>query len=174
MTDSEDLSPDAPEEPARRRRRWPWIALLSVVIVPALLLGLWTAITMSYTYSSGYRTGYIQKLSKKGWLCKTWEGELAMVNVPGALQERFEFTVRSDSVAEAINDLQGQRVKLHYREHRGVPLSCLGETAYFVDGVESVENPFGAGQAPGAAGGGDSATPAAPRRDTIDPPAGRP
>lgn len=174
MTDSEDLPPESSEEPRpRRRRRWPWIVLLSVVLVPALLLGLWTAITMTYTYSSGKRAGYIQKFSKKGWICKTWEGELAMVNVPGALQERFEFTVRSDSIAEAINRLQGRRVALHYREHRGVPLSCMGETAYFVDGVEVLDDPY-TPAVPATPGRGDSATPAAPRRDTIDPPPGRP
>jgi hypothetical protein len=183
MTDSDDLSPEtappaapAPAPEHRPRRIWPWVALLSVVIVPALLLGLWTAITMTYTYSSGERAGYIQKFSEKGWLCKTWEGELAMVNVPGAMQERWAFTVRDDSVAAAINDLQGRRVALHYREHRGVPLSCLGETAYFVDGVRALDDPFGGEGAPGQAPsrGDGSATPTAPPRDTIDPPAGTP
>lgn len=128
-----------PSGRGRSRRKWPWIVLLSIVIGPALVLALWSVIALSFTYSTGYRTGYIQKLSKKGWVCKTWEGELAMVNVPGAMQERFEFTVRSDSVAGAINDLQGRRVKLHYREHKGVPFSCFGETRHFVDGVEPVD-----------------------------------
>ena len=162
MTDQHSPPDDAAPTGRRRwlspRRKWPWILLLSVFVVPGLLLGLWTVIALSYTYSTGYRTGYIQKLSEKGWICKTWEGELAMVNVPGAMHERFEFTVRNDSVAAAINELQGRRVKLHYREHKGVPLSCFGETKYFVDGVEQVDemgspiSPAPGGSAPPGAG----------------------
>lgn len=140
MTDRDDPSGSTPPDRKNSpRRKWPWVVLLSVVLMPALLMGLWTAIALTYTYSKGYRTGYIQKLSEKGWICKTWEGEIAMVNVPGAMQERFEFTVRSDSIATEINKQQGRRVKLHYREHKGVPFSCFGETKYFVDGVETVD-----------------------------------
>ena len=126
---------DAPEQPRRRRRKWPWIVLGVVVLVPALLLTAWTAITLNWDYSSGRRVGYLQKFSKKGWLCKTWEGEIAMVNVPGAAQERFAFTVRNDSVAALINNAQGQRVVIEYDQHRGIPTSCFGETQYFVKGV---------------------------------------
>jgi len=36
-------------------------------------------ITLQVVYSDGERVGYIQKISRKGWVCKTWEGELAMV-----------------------------------------------------------------------------------------------
>jgi len=183
---SDDHPSDAsspPFEAPRRRRRWPWIALVSVLLAPALLLGVWTLITMAYTYSEGERAGYVQKFSKKGWLCKTWEGEIAMVTVPGTLQDRFAFTVRNDSIAAEINRLQGARVALHYEEHRGVPLSCLGETGHFVDGVRTLD-PVGAPGAPGGPGAPDAApTPGAatpptappaapttaPRRDTIDP-----
>lgn len=119
----------------RRRRRWPWIILSVVVGFPALLLAAWTMIALSYTYSRGDRAGYVQKLSKKGWICKTWEGELAMVNVPGAMQERFEFTVRSDSLAAVMNKLMGGRVSLTYEEHRGVPGTCFGETDHYVVAV---------------------------------------
>lgn len=135
------ISPDEPKTPApppRRRRKWLWITLAVLVLGPLLVLGAWTMITMSYTYSSGERAGYVQKFSKKGWLCKTWEGELAMVNVPGAMQERWEFTVRDDSVAQAINAQAGNRVVLQYDQHKKVPFSCLGETEYFVDGVRRV------------------------------------
>lgn len=177
MTDRDDVPPDSPAPaPRARRRRWPWIVLLSVFLVPMALLTLWTLVALTYTYSSGDRAGYIQKLSKKGWLCKTWEGELAQVNVPGAMQERFEFTVRSDSVAAEINKLQGRRVTLHYREHRGVPLSCFGETAYFVDGVRPVDEMGTWSPQPPAAPAppGMGPAPTAPRRDTIDPPSGTP
>jgi hypothetical protein len=122
--------------PRAGRRRWPWI-LLGVVLTPVLLLAAWTAIALSYTYSeAGHRAGYIQKLSHRGWICKTWEGELAMVNIPGAAQERFPFTVRSDSLARVMSKMMGSRVSITYEQHKGVPTSCFGDTEYYVIGVE--------------------------------------
>ena len=129
---------DAPAPARRRRRRWP-LLLLGVIGLPALLIAAWTVIALSYTYSKGDRAGFVQKLSKKGWICKTWEGELAMVNVPGAMQERFPFTVRSDSLATEMNKLMGSRVSLTYEEHRGVPGTCFGETNHFVTSVRPVQ-----------------------------------
>jgi len=122
----------------RRRRRWPWIIAGALVGLPALVLAAWTMIALSYTYSRGDRAGYIQKLSRKGWICKTWEGELAMVNIPGAMQERFPFTVRSDSLAAVMNKTMGSQVSITYEEHRGVPGSCFGETNYYVTAVRPV------------------------------------
>lgn len=133
------LDAPAPARPRQRRRRWPWVILGAVVGLPALLVAAWTVIALSYTYSRGDRAGYIQKLSEKGWICKTWEGELAMVNVPGAMQERFPFTVRSDSLAHEMNKLMGSRVSLTYEEHRGVPGTCFGETNYYVTAVRTVQ-----------------------------------
>ena len=137
MSDEGKLE-DALEEtsaPRRQRRRWPWVIAGGLVVLPALLLAAWTVIALSYTYSRGDRNGYIQKLSKKGWICKTWEGELAIGNIPGAMQERFPFTVRSDSLATAMNQTMGSRVSITYEEHRGVPGSCFGETNYYVTAV---------------------------------------
>jgi hypothetical protein len=135
-TGGEAVAPvDAPVAPRRRRRKWPWIVVGIFVVLPLVLLTAWTAITLNWAYSSGTRTGYVQKFSKKGWLCKTWEGEIAMVNVPGAMQERFEFTVRNDSLASLINRYQGQRVVIEYDQHLGIPSSCFGDTQYFVRGV---------------------------------------
>ena len=133
----DDVALDAPAS-RKRRRRWPWL-LGAVIGLPALLIAAWTVIALSYTYSEGDRAGYIQKLSKKGWICKTWEGELAMVNLPGAMQERFPFTVRSDSLATVMNSLMGSRVSLTYEEHRGVPGTCFGETNHYVTSVRTVE-----------------------------------
>lgn len=133
-----DVPLDAPAPKHSRRRRWPWLVLGAVVGLPALLIAAWTVIALSYTYSRGDRAGYVQKLSKKGWICKTWEGELAMVNVPGAMQERFPFTVRSDSLATVMNGLMGSQVSVTYDEHRGLPGSCFGETNYFVTSVRPV------------------------------------
>ena len=126
---------------ARRRWKWPLILLVVFVAVPALLFTAWSWISLTYTYSSGERAGYVQKFSDKGWICKTWEGELSMVNVPGAAQERWVFSVRNDSVAKRIHDLMGTKVALSYEEHRGVPTSCFGDTQYFVTGVRQVAAP---------------------------------
>ena len=97
-----------------------------------LVLGLWTLITLNYTYSTGERAGYVQKISEKGWICKTWEGEIAMANLPGAMPEIFAFSVRDDAIAEQISRLAGQRVSLTYDEHPGIPTSCFGDTPYFI------------------------------------------
>jgi hypothetical protein len=136
MTDEGQHDASDASSTARGRRRWPWI-LGGVLLTPVLLLAAWTAIALSYTYSeAGHRAGYIQKLSHRGWICKTWEGELAMVNLPGAAQERFPFTVRSDSLARVMSKLMGSRVSITYEQHKGVPTSCFGDTEYYVIGVE--------------------------------------
>nr|HRC88078.1 hypothetical protein [Thermoanaerobaculia bacterium] len=81
-----------------------------------------------------------QKFSRKGWVCKTWEGELAMVNLPGTAPEIFRFSVRNDAVAEKINQALGNRVVLSYQQHLGLPTDCFGETSYFVVDVRPATN----------------------------------
>jgi len=115
------------------------LIIAAVLIVPALLFALYTWTALTWSYSSGERAGYVQKFSKKGWLCKTWEGELAMVSIPGTMSEKFFFTVRHDSIAARINQSMGKRVKLTYKQHIGIPTSCFGETEYFVADVQVVE-----------------------------------
>ena len=133
-----DLEPSGPPPaPRRGRRRWPWI-VAAVALTPVVLLALWMIIALNYSYSSGERAGYVQKFSKKGWVCKTWEGELAMVNIPGALQERWQFTVRNDSIAQLITRSMGKQVTLSYDQHVKVPTSCFGDTPYFVTNVHNV------------------------------------
>jgi hypothetical protein len=122
-----------------KRRRWPYILFGVVILLPALTLAVWTTIALSWSYSRGERAGFIQKFSQKGWVCKTWEGEIAMVNMPGAAQERFAFSVRDDSVASQITHLMGSRVALVYEQHKGLPGSCFGETEYFVTAVKAVQ-----------------------------------
>jgi len=141
MADDIDREPVTPERPLtpvppRRGRRWLWRILAVLILGPVIVIGLWVAITLNYTFSSGERAGYVQKFSKKGWICKTWEGELAMVNVPGAAQERFPFTVRSDSLAAVMSKMMGSRVSITYEQHKGVPTSCFGDTEYYVVAVE--------------------------------------
>jgi hypothetical protein len=112
------------------------LMLLTGVLAAAAV---WTWISLSYSFSDGERAGYVQKFSHKGWVCKTWEGELALVNLPGAMPEIFAFTVRDDTVAKQIQSLVGRRVALTYEQHVGVPSSCFGDTAYFVTKVRAID-----------------------------------
>jgi hypothetical protein len=107
--------------------------LTLTVILLCLLAAGWVWLTLHWTYSEGERTGYVQKFSKKGWVCKTWEGEIALVTMPGAIPEKFEFTVQDEAIAARINTASGKRMVLHYRQHKFIPSSCFGDTEYFVD-----------------------------------------
>lgn len=125
--------------PRRRGCGKPALILLLVALVAAGLFALYVWAALSYDYSEGERAGFIQKFSRKGWVCKTWEGELAMVNLPGTMPELFRFSVRDDAVAKRINDSMGQRVTLHYEQHIGIPTSCFGETDYYVTEVRTAK-----------------------------------
>jgi hypothetical protein len=114
-------------------------ALLAIAVA-AVAAAAYFWLVLTWNYSTGERAGWIQKFSQKGWICKTWEGEMAMVTMPGTAQEKFLFTVRSDDVAAQINKVMGKRVSLHYQEKVGLPTSCFGETRHFVDGVVAVED----------------------------------
>ena len=122
----------------KRKGSWKITAVLFLVVLPLAAFALWVTIALSYSYSTGERSGYVQKLSKKGWVCKTQEGELALVNGPNVNPEIFHFTVRDDSVAAQIGALAGKQVKLSYDQHVGLPTSCFGETQYFVKSVEGI------------------------------------
>jgi hypothetical protein len=152
MADDEEPRPDpiepSPEgarvepvdaRPSFVRRHWGKLLVAAVILVPALVFTIWAGIALSYSYSDGNRVGYVQKLSRKGWLCKTWEGELQISNIPGSAPILFQFSVRSDSVARAIEALAGRQVQIHYQQHVGVPSNCFGETEYFVDAVRAVQ-----------------------------------
>lgn len=106
------------------------IALLVLVLLAAVYF--WAV--LSWSYSTGERAGWVQKLSDKGWLCKTWEGELALVSLPGSVPEKFYFTIRDDAVAEQLVQVMGKRVSLHYEEKVGLPTNCFGDTRHFVTG----------------------------------------
>jgi hypothetical protein len=106
-----------------------------------LLLGAgWMYFAWNWSYSQGERAGWVQKFSEKGWLCKTWEGEVALVSMPGAIPEKFEFTVMNDEVAKEINRFIGRRVSMHYEQKVGLPTTCFGETRYYVTRVSLVDD----------------------------------
>jgi hypothetical protein len=122
-------------------RRWISLAVLVLVVLPLVGFGAWAWITLHFSYSSGERAGYVQKISRKGWICKTWEGELSMPTQPGIVPQVFVFTVPDDSVAQRISKSAGKRVTLRYEQHRGVPTTCFGETQYFVTDVQVHPDP---------------------------------
>ena len=113
--------------------------LVGLLVVVVLGLVGFTWITLHWSYSEGERAGYVQKLSKKGFVCKTWEGEMAMVTMPGTVAEKFLFTVPSDAIAARLNASVGKRMALHYQQHKWIPTSCFGETEYFVTEVRVME-----------------------------------
>jgi len=112
--------------------------LTIVIVVPIVAFTIYTWSALHYSYSTGERAGFLQKISKKGWICKTWEGEIQLAAIPGSMPEKFSFTVRSDSIAEVLNKLNGERVVVTYEQHKGLPTSCFGDTEYFVVGARPV------------------------------------
>ena len=109
------------------------------LLIPIALFALYTWASLTWVYSSGERAGYVQKLSQKGWLCKTYEGELVLVSMPGTQAEKFFFTVINKDIAKKINESIGKRVRLLYEEHKGIPTDCFGESSYFVQEVHLLE-----------------------------------
>jgi hypothetical protein len=116
-----------------------WSIVLAVLVLPIVLLVLYLWVVLSWSYSEGERAGILQKISRKGWICKTFEGELAISIVPGVTPVIWDFSVRDENLVRAMEAALGKRVALHYSEHRGLPTSCFGETAYFVNGLRVVE-----------------------------------
>ncbi len=116
------------------------LKLALFVATVLLLVVAWFVFAWHWSYSEGERAGWVQKFSRKGWVCKTWEGELALVSLPGtSTVEKFYFTVHDEATAAAIAKVMGKRVNLHYGEKVGLPTSCFGETRYFVTGVTPVD-----------------------------------
>jgi hypothetical protein len=134
-TPAEETRPAPAPVRVKKKRHTVVFVLLGIVLIPAVVFALWAWVSLGYAYAAGERAGYVQKISEKGWLCKTWEGELAMANLPGTMPQIFAFTVRNDSIAHVIEQNAGKQVSLTYEQHRGVPTSCFGETEYFVTAV---------------------------------------
>lgn len=105
----------------------------AILIILGVLFSAYTWLALTWSYSDGQRAGYVQKFSRKGWICKTWEGELLLTTLPGVVPEKFEFTVRDDAVAAQLAADAGRRVVLSYSQHKGVPGACFGDTEYYID-----------------------------------------
>jgi hypothetical protein len=128
-----------PAGPARRRGFVFW--LVALLLVAAVLLTLYTLFMLSWSYSEGERAGVLQKFSRRGWICKTYEGELAMYVVGGVAPQIWNFSVRDQSVAARLHDSVGHQVRLRYTEHPGLPTTCFAETGYFVEDFTVVDSP---------------------------------
>ncbi|HEY5544732.1 MAG TPA: hypothetical protein VIK50_01650 [Gemmatimonadaceae bacterium] len=133
--------PAAPVEPRRSflRRHWGKMTISMLILIPVATFSVWAAIALAFDFSTGERVGWVQKLSRRGWLCKTWEGELQMSNIPGSAPILFQFSVPADSIAGVIESAAGRKVALYYEQHIGVPTTCFGETQYFVSKVRILE-----------------------------------
>jgi hypothetical protein len=115
--------------------RFAFRTLVGLVLTVIVALGGYLLFTYHFTYSKGESVGYVQKLSYKGWICKTWEGEqVRALSVVPAIPEKFAFTVRDVAIADQINAHIGQKVVIEYEQHRGLP-SCFGETEHFITKV---------------------------------------
>ena len=137
----DSAAPAADPRPLRqsfKRRHWGKLLLLTLVMFPVVAFAVWSAVTLNWTYSEGVRPGYVQKVSKKGYLCKTWEGVL-YTDLKGFRADSFLFTVRSDSIAHLLQSLSGRQVSLNYQQHVKVPSSCFGDSEYFVSGVHELK-----------------------------------
>ena len=158
--------------PAPRRRG----GFIITLLVLAAIAVVYFLVVLNWSYASGERAGWVQKLSKKGWLCKTWEGELALVSLPGSTPEKFPFTVWDDAVADEINKVMGKRVALHYEEKVGLPTTCFGETRHYVSGVRVQDDiPLAPGvTVPGQSGALPEAVPAPQPASTPPAPASAP
>jgi hypothetical protein len=129
-----------PPPPPKKKTRWS-LVLASIILIPLLLVGIYTFFVLSWSYSDGDRAGALRKFSRKGWLCKTYEGEMVLEPVNVANPQVWAFTVRDEAVVQQLSQAIGQRVQLHYTEHKGVPTTCFGETQFYVDAVHLTDTP---------------------------------
>jgi len=127
----------AAQPPVPKKRRFKWKRYVAIVfLIPILLFVLYGWSALTFAYGRGVRSGYVQHIAKEGWVCKTWEGELAMANLPGTMPQIFHFTVRDEAVAKQIEANMGKRMSLTFEEHRGVPTSCFGDTEFYVTSAQ--------------------------------------
>lgn len=147
-----------------RLGRWFFILLLLIVVGT----GLWTWLTLAWAYAEGERAGVLQKFARRGWLCKTQEGEIALYYGGGQYMgagispQLWDFSVRDKSVAAELSKAVGHRVQLHYTEHPGIPTSCFAETRFLVDRVTVTDNEPGSAPPPAAPASPPVGTPTSP------------
>ena len=136
---AQEITKPMPKQASGFKKFVRWFIFILIVVLS--LFGYWK---YYYTYSEGYRSGLLQKLSHKGNIFKTYEGELVQrsivsTNNVGIASEKFYFSVAIDSVAKAMQNFEGKNVKLHYQQKNGT-LPWRGESEYIVDAIEIDNN----------------------------------
>lgn len=134
--DSREADPISPRQ-SFKRKHWGKLLLISIAMLPVLVFAVWSIVTLNWTYSEGPRPGYVQKIARKGFVCKTWEG-IMYPELAGFRADSFQFTVRNDSIAHLLQNMIGKHVSLEYQQHIGVPTSCFGDSQYFIVGVREL------------------------------------
>lgn len=136
---AQEIAKPMPKQASGFKKFVRWFIFILIVVLG--LFGYWK---YYYTYSEGYRSGLLQKLSHKGNIFKTYEGELVQRSIVsttnvGIASEKFYFSVAIDSVAKAMQNFEGKNVKLHYQQKNGT-LPWRGESEYIVDAIEIDNN----------------------------------
>lgn len=109
------------------------LAILIVVIM--LAFAGWYAFIYYASYSEGTRSGELIKFSNKGFIIKTWEGEISQ-GISGAQIFKFSVEDNKKEIISKLEKYQGRYVKLKYKE-RFAKISWLGDTKYFI--IDAVE-----------------------------------
>ena len=105
-----------------------------------LLTSAYFAFVYYASYSEGVRSGELIKFSSKGYVFKTWEGEISQ-GISGAQIFKFSVLDNNEKVIEGLKELQGQYVKVSYIErYRTFP--WWGDTNYFITEVRKDVSPF--------------------------------
>lgn len=128
------------ESTIRPRPRRVGRILLLILLVVILLSALWIWVALNWAYSDGERAGVLQKFSRKGWICKTYEGELALYVVGGVAPQIWYFSTRDPKLAEQLRQAVGKQIRIHYSEHRGIPTQCFADTPYFAESFTIVDS----------------------------------
>ena len=136
MADVQPLAPKPIKKASGFKKFMRWLMCICIV-----MLVVWFWWKYYFTYSDGYRSGLLQKMSHKGNIFKTYEGELVQRSVVstggvGIASEKFFFSVEEDSVAKRLQSFEGKNVKLHYKQMNGT-LPWRGDSEYIVDGVDA-------------------------------------
>ncbi len=113
-----------------------------LIIIAAIILGIAGYFTIMYyaTFSEGYRSGELIKISHKGMIFKTWEGELSQ-GIAGAQIFKFSIMDSEEKIIQQMKDLQGEYVKVTYIE-RYKTFPWWGDTKYFITALEKEDSPF--------------------------------
>ncbi len=117
----------------KKKKKWK----LKFFLIFFLVIGFAFYFCFLRPYSSGFREGYVTKLSKKGFVFKTWEGELSKT-VISPDPNPWKYSVASSAIADSLNNIdQRVYVKLHYNEYI-FQIFFKGDTKYFIDKIQKM------------------------------------